>query len=256
MTGATLNNLFRVFTAEPNNQGRWSDADAYTLINEAQNLLGLLLEWPVVNLTATSQAQTQEYVLSTNIQKIERVYLQGQPCVPTDIATLEGTQIEYYDQNSNTTPYTPQWNTAIYNTYPVTNTQTGYPNGVSPYYVGKRPSYYVYGETGNAGNLTMGFVPIPLSSNYAISIWGIGVPNPVLQATDNSDFPSFFASAIAHKASELAFLADSQNERAQAAALKFAEWLPQLRTWKLDLLKNKSRGPRPIAYRQFFKRDT
>lgn len=245
MTGGDINNLFRVFTAEPDNQGRWSDADAYTLINEAQNLISLELEWPVVHLSSTSVNGTQEYAMP-EIIKIERVYLQGQPCVPTDISTLEGVQIGYYDQNSTQTAYTPQWNSNVTDTYPVTNTQTGYPNGVSPYYVGQRPQYYE-----NGGNI--GFVPIP-AGTYTIDIWGIGVPTPLAASTDTCVFPSFFKSAIAHKAAELAFLSDSQTAKAQTQALKFMEWMPQLRTWKRDLLKNKPRGPRPITYRHFYRR--
>lgn len=245
MTGGDINNLFRIYTAEPDNTGRWSDADAYTLINEAQKFISLKIEWPVVHFSASTVANTQEYTLP-EINRLERVYLAGQPCVPTDIATLEGTQIEFYDQTSTTTANTPQWNSLVYNTYPVVNTQMGYPNGVSPYYIGQRPQYYV-----NGGNL--GFVPIP-STVYTIDIWGIGIPTSLAAAADTCDYPSQFESAIAHKAAELAFLADSQLEKAQAQALKFMEWLPELRAWKATFLKNKSRGPRPISYRHFFRR--
>lgn len=245
MTGGDLNSLFRLYTAEPDNQGRWSDADAYTLINESQNYIALQIEWPVAHLSSSTVQNTQEYTIP-EILKIERVYLQGQPCVPTDIATLEGTQIGFYDQTSKVTPYTPNWNSQPAATYPVTNVQMGYPNGVSPFYVGQRPQYYI-----NGGNI--GFVPPP-AGVYTMDIWGIGVPRAMANPSDVCDFPSFFKSAIAHKAAELAFLSDSQLEKAQTQGLKFMEWMPQLRTWKYDLLKNKSRGPRPIAYRHFFRR--
>lgn len=245
MLGSDINATFRRFTAETDPTGRWADADVYDFINQAQNLISLQLEWPVVHLNAMSVANTQEYTMP-EIVKIERVYLAGQPCVPTDIATLEGLQIEYYDQNSTQTPNTPQWNSAVFNTYPVTNTQVGYPNGVSPYYVGQRPVYYV-----NGGNI--GFVPIPAGA-YSMDIWGIGLPTPFSTGTETCSFPSFFKPALAHKAAQLAFEADSQLERAQMQSAHFMEWMPQLRTWKYDLVKNKSRGPRPITYRHFFRR--
>lgn len=245
MTGGDLNNLFRIETAEPDSQGRWSDTDVYTLINEAQKFIALQIEWPIVHLSTTTVLNTQEYTMPEIIQ-IHRVYLAGQPCVPTDIATLEGLQIGYYDQNSTQTAYTPQWNSAVYNTYPVANTQAGYPNGVSPYYVGQRPQFYE-----NGGNI--GFVPIPAGA-YALDIWGIGVPRSLAASNDVSDFPSFFQSAIAHKAAERALIADNKPAMAQIQAMKFAEWMPRLREWKHDLLKFKSRGPRPIAYRHFYRR--
>lgn len=250
MTFADIDNLFRVFTAEPDNTGRWSDTDVSTLTNEAQNFIALLLEWPVVHFSSTSSAPVngvpvQEYTLPEILQ-IERVYLAGQPCVPTDIETLEGTQIEFYDQTSTTTPYTPNWNSQVATAYPVVNTQMGYPNGVAPFYIGERPQYYV-----NGGNI--GFVPPPAAA-YVMDIWGIGVPTPLVNQTDGCVFPSFFKSALAHKTAELAFLADSKPEMAQTQALKFAEWVPQLRTWRKGLVKNKSRGPRPISYRHFYRR--
>lgn len=245
MTLSDINALFRIFTAEPDNTGRWSDSDVATLINEAQNFISLQIEWPVGHWQATSVNGTQEYT-QPQLIKIERVYLAGQPCIPTDIATLEGTQIEFYDQTNPTTAYTPNWNSQPVTAYPVVNTQMGYPNGVSPYYVGERPQYYL-----NGGNL--GFVPPPAGA-YTMDIWGIAVPTPLVNLADVCVFPDFFKSALAHKAAEIALHADSADDRAQQQALKFAEWMPQLRAWKRTLLKNKSRGPRPITYRHFFKR--
>ena len=245
MTFGDIDNLFRVFTGEPDNQGRWSDTDVATLVNEAQNFIALTIQWPIVHFSASTVASQQEYTLPELLQ-IERVYLAGQPCVPTDIATLEGTQIEFYDQTNPTTTYTPNWNNQPATAYPVVNTQMGYPNGVSPYYVGERPQYYV-----NGGNI--GFVPPPIAA-YTMDLWGVGVPQVLANQNDACDFPSFFKSAIAHKAAELALLSDSKPQAAQTQGLKFAEWLPKLLTWRQTLVKNKSRGPRVIAYRHFYRR--
>lgn len=254
LTGTYLNNLFRVRTAEYNTAGRWSDPDVYTLLTEAQNWLAQKIEWPVLHAIAPNpngtQNGTQEYTLPDNFIKIERVYVAGQACVPTDIPTLEGDQIEYYDQSYQAggvgALYTPQWNSNPAVAYPVSNTQQGWPQGVSPYYVGQRPQYYL-----NGGNI--GFVPIP-AGQYQIDIWGIGVPNALTAGASVCDYPQIAASCLVWRAVGDAMFSDSQAERMQFAYLQAEAGLADVRTWKADLLKNKPRGWRPITYRHFYKR--
>ncbi|MDE2098159.1 MAG: hypothetical protein KGL39_12970 [Patescibacteria group bacterium] len=251
MVGSYIKNLFRVYTAEYNAAGRWSDADVYTLISEAQMWLALKMLWPILHAVAANpngtQNGTQEYTLPDNFIQIKRVYVAGQAAVPTDIPTLEGDQIEYYDQSYPAT-YTPQWNSNASAAYPVSNTMQGYPQGVSPYYVGARPQWYM-----NGGNI--GFVPVP-AGQYQIDLWGVGVPNALTSDTSPCDFPQVCARALAWRAVGDAMFSDSQQERMQTAYLNAEAALADAREWKADFSPNKPRGWRPIQYRHFYRRDS
>jgi hypothetical protein len=250
MTANYLNNLFRVRTAEYNVAGRWSDPDIYTLLTEAQNWMALKLKWPLFHAVAASpngtQTGVQEYTLPDNFIQIDRCYIAGQACVPTDIETLEGDTIEYYDQSFPNT-YTPQWSSNPVSAYPVTNTQMGYPQGVSPYYVGQRPSYYE-----NGGNL--GITPVP-AGQYQIDLWGIGVP-PVLANEVTCVYPQIAASSLVWRAIGDAMFSDADAERREKAYLLAEQGLVDVRTWRQDFMPKKNRGPRVLGYRNAYRRGT
>lgn len=244
MTLGDIDSQFRVYTAEPDNTGRWSQADAAALFNEARNYIALLLRWPDATWVNVLSGGQQEFTIP-EILEIDRVYLAGQPIYPTSIPILEGTDIEYYDQSALNN--TPQWNTQPYAGYPVSNSQFGYPIGVSPsFYPGQRPGYYMRG-----GNI--GFVPPPASA-YTVQIDGVGVPPQLVNQSDVDIFPSFFKHAIAWKAAEIGYAADKAIESATAASSEYMKWEKQLISWKRQLQRNKPRGPRFISYRHFWSR--
>lgn len=237
---------FRRNTGETDPAGRWSYADVAGWINEARNFLALLLRWPDWTWTNTLSGGTgigvAEIQMPETIQ-IDRVYVNGQPIVPTSIPALEGTDIEYYDMSVGNLP---QWNQQPYASFPVQSGQQGYPQGLGPFYVGQRPRYYMRG-----GNL--GLVPSP-SGSFTLQVDGVGVPPPLVNQNDIDIFPSFAKYTIAHKAAELAFLADKNPDSAQAQAMEYKANEKELITWRRSLVKNLPRGPRVIGYRHFWSR--
>ncbi|MGH7745824.1 MAG: hypothetical protein ACREQ5_13740 [Candidatus Dormibacteria bacterium] len=247
MTLGNLDNQFRVYVAEPNNQGRWSQNDVATLVNEAQNYYAIMLRWPDASYFNTLPGSQQEFTLP-EILEIDRVYLNGQPIVPTSIPALEGTDIELYDQSAANN--TPQWNQTTYQPYPVTNVQYGYPQGMTVAPIagqGARPNYYLRG-----GNL--GFVPPP-SASYFVQVDGIGLPLPLALQTDISIFPSFFQHILALRAALIAFTADQNLQNMAAIQQQITQWERNLLSWKRALQKNKPTGPRVISYRNFYNRE-
>ena len=96
-TLSTYNNLFRVLAAEPDSAGRWSDLNIATLVNAGCRAIALELNFPESQQTFASTAGIQEYTMAENL-KILRVYVAGQLIVPTDIPSLEGDQLQYFDQ--------------------------------------------------------------------------------------------------------------------------------------------------------------
>lgn len=249
MTLGDIDTEFRRQTGETDVNGRWSQSDVAGLANEARNNIALLLRWPDATWTQTLTGGTgtgiTEITLPETVQ-IDRVYVNGQPIAPTSIPALEGTDIQFYDETSTDGTFKPQWNTQPYAGYPVQNAQTGYPAGMSPWYVGHRPNYYLRG-----GN--MGIVPSP-SGSFTIQIDGVGVPAPFVNQSDVDIFPSFFKYAIVHKMIELANLVDRNMETAQAHAALYKEQERELISWRRTLEKNKPRGPRFMSYRHFWSR--
>ena len=247
MTLSDLDAEFRRNTGEPDPTGRWSYSDVAGWTNEARNFLAMLLRWPDATWTNTLTGGTGTGITEIQLPElleIDRVYVAGQPIVPTTIPQLEGTDIQFYDQTA--TGNLPQWNTQPYAGYPVQNGQMGYPAGTGPFFVGMRPRYYLRG-----GNI--GLVPSP-SGSFTIQIDGIGPPTPLVNQGDVDIFPSFFKYAIAHKAAELAFLADKAMDSAQAQGQLYQQHEKELITWRRKLQKNAPRGPRLISYRGFFSR--
>lgn len=246
MTLGDLDAQFRIYTGEPDPNGRWSQADVATLMNEQRNYVAMLIHWPDATWTNTLTGQQQEFTLPEILQ-IDRVYLAGQPIVPISPPALEGTDIEFYDQSAVNN--TPQWLTQPYAGYPVTNNQYGYPIGMTPSFTsGRRPAYYMRG-----GNI--GFVPPPANA-YLIQIDGVGVPPLLVNEGDVDIFPSFFKHYLAWRAAVVAGISDRANEFMAAANSQAAEWEKQIISWGRNLQKNRPKGPRFIAYRHFYSRQS
>jgi len=241
-TLGTYNNLFRVLSAEPDSTGRWSDANIATLVNSGTRAVALELNFPESTQSFTSQAGIQEYTMAENL-KILRVYVAGQLIVPTDIPSLEGDQLQFYDQTG--TGNAPQWLTQPNTSYPVTNTPTGYPvTGTLPFYPGMRPMFYIRG-----GNI--GFVPQPAGA-YVVKLDLIPVPPVLVNLTDLSIFPSIADETIVWKALELAYFSDSNIDKAQYALNNFEQGMKKLRAWTNDYKHQAPHTPMPITYRTYY----
>lgn len=241
-TLSTYNNLFRVLAAEPDSAGRWSDLAITTLVNTGCRAIALEVNFPESQQTFVSTAGIQEYTMAENL-KILRVYVAGQLIVPTDIPSLEGDQLQYFDQTG--TGQQPQWLTQTSAVYPVTNTPTGYPvSSALPFYVGQRPMYYIRG-----GNI--GFVPQP-AGVYTVRLDLIPVPPLLALQTDQSIYPSVADEAIVWKALELAYFSDSNIEKAGYARNNFEQEMKKLRSWINDYKHQAPHTPMPITYRSYY----
>lgn len=185
----------------------------------------------------------QEYTMAENL-KILRVYVAGQLIVPTDIPSLEGDQLQYYDQTGLNNA--PQWLTQTSTVYPVTNTPTGYPvTGALPFMAGMRPMFYIRG-----GNI--GFVPQPAGA-YAVRLDLIPVPPVLANLSDPSIFPSVADEAVVWKSLELAYFSDSNIEKASYCRNNFEQEMKKLRSWINDYKHQAPHTPMPITYRALFR---
>lgn len=244
MTLGDINSTVRVLLAEPSTTGRWSDADLATMINRSIKDLGLELNWPEGTTTLTTSIGVTEYTLP-EISQILRVYVAGQPIVPTDIPTMGGDQIKLFDQTAAS--FGPQWNTQVNTVYPATS-DTGYPypSGI-PVMAGGRPLYYLRG-----GNI--GFVPPPAGA-YTVSIDIVAHHPDLLVSGAKSLFPSECQSALAWKTCMYAHFADNRDDAAlklQVAKGEYEQAVKALRSWRDTLGQNAIRRPMPTTMRTYY----
>lgn len=162
----------RSILAEPNPNGRWSDALLLGDLNIAIKELTRDIRFPESRGVFTTIAGVQEYALQEQL-RILRVYYAGESLPRTDIPTMEGYQIQMYDNTAQgagpggliepgqpspllQTPCAPQWTSVPAQSAPVMEGMgTSFAQPYSqPWYPGRRPVYYLRG-----GNL--GIVPAP-----------------------------------------------------------------------------------------------
>lgn len=162
----------RSILAEPNANGRWPDSLLLGNLNIAIKEITRDIRFPESRGSFSTIAGVQEYALQETL-RILRVYYAGESLPRTDIPTMEGYQIQMYDNtaqgagpggqltggeapNLYQTPVAPQWTSAPAQTAPVLDgagTSFAQPYSQS-WYPGRRPVYYMRG-----GNL--GIVPAP-----------------------------------------------------------------------------------------------
>lgn len=256
----------RTLLAETNSGQRWSDADMLTFTDRAQKLIVRELKWPPGRFTFSTVAKVQEYQLDEVI-KILGVYLNGQIIERTDIATMEGRQIQLDDSTgtgggpgglvvTNQAPtlagksYTPAWSSEPAAAYPVAS-DTGYPSQSfqQPWMTGMRPRYYCEG-----GNI--GFVPAPLSP-YTVVARVVLQPPPLQNLTDVMVLPDIALDAVCWKACEYAYFSDRTDSSTDArnyAIQQFQDAMKALRAWRSGYDGDAPQGPKPVAYRAFSNR--
>lgn len=243
MVLGVLDSYFRLLTSEPDATGRWSSTDVATLINQSRYSISAELDWPQGNITSSTVAGQMEYTLPT-VTKILRVYVGGQIIIPTSIPSLQGDQIEFYDQTAANNA--PQWNSQNATVYPVTGTSFAgpYPSTL-PFVQGARPQWYQRG-----GNL--GLVPPP-AGIYTISIDIVPRPAALAALTDvDNCYDEFFKEAICQGAVMRALQADKDQQSRMAAAQARAEEMKRLKSWVEDMTAGAPRGPMPVVYRGFY----
>lgn len=234
---------FRVLVSEPDNTGRWSDTDATNLINQSRYSIALEVDWPQGNISCTTTGSVTEYALPA-ITKVLRVYLAGQVIIPGSIPTLQGDQIEFYDQTA--TNNQPQWNNQTAATYPVSGTSFGapYPSSL-PFMAGMRPTWYLRGGS-------IGLIPPPVAA-YTLSIDVVPRPAALVNLTDiDNCYDQFFKEAICQGAAALAAQADKDSDSYQIAANAREKALGRIKSWLADLQSGAPKGPMPVVYRGFY----
>lgn len=240
--------LIRVYLAEPDNTGRWSDSDLIALLNPARQELTMDLLWPEATYTFFTSSGVGEYTLPEFMQVL-RVYVNKARIVATRIADLEGEQIGFYDQSG--TNQVPMWKDTTQNTstYPVPNTESGIQYPSLPFVAGKRPQYYLRGGQ-------IGLIEVPLGS-YQVDVDMIPAPPILANALDPDIFPDNFKRAIAWKTVEQALYADAIQtgaslDGANSAHDRYEEQLGKLRFWKEGAQGDISNSPIIATYRSWW----
>src|SRR5271166_6927847 len=97
MIGGDCVTRARQMLNDPSPTGRWSDSNLLGYLSESQQVLIRDVELPEGRIIITTVANQQEYS-TPELIKVYRVYMNGQLLVPADLQTLEGHQIQMYDQ--------------------------------------------------------------------------------------------------------------------------------------------------------------
>ena len=251
----------RAILNEPSTSGRFSDANLLAYLSIASKELTRELRVPDSRMWFSTVSGVQEYQLQ-EVLRIYRVYYAGELLPRTDIPTLEGYQIQLYDNSAQgagpaggilsgvpTLYYTsvaPQWSSA-----PITGTPAMDGGGSSfaqPYsqswYPGRRPVYYIRG----VGNL--GIVPAPAGA-VPVAIDCVRQPPQIVNITQVLTLPDITREALMYKVLALAYQSD---RGAEAQALRqnmmssYADELQKVRHWS-ETYSGTSRGINMLTQR-------
>jgi hypothetical protein len=149
--------------------GQFGDGQMLDWVNRAQKWVVKKIRAPHAIQAFSTIPNVQEYPLEEAV-RILRVYMAGTIIPRTDIPTLEGRQVEMYDNTAQglgpsgnvvfnipspgvTSGAAPQWSAQPAEPYPPV--QRGGADFASPWFSGRRPVYYVR-KLG-----LIGFIPIP-----------------------------------------------------------------------------------------------
>ena len=257
----------RIQTQASNPQQRWSNAQLLPLVSQAQQLIVREILWPVsyyIFQTVTGVARYQVPEILDTLQ----VYVQGQPLIRSDIETLEGDLINYYDQSGQgggpggfTIPglpmvlaggqFTPQWTSQAPATYPVASSLGTATDVSCPWYPGQRPRYYYDGGV-------IGLLPPPAGVSPVV-VRCIKQPADLSELTDNLDLPTIAKMALVWKTIELMMFANAEqpaaSDQRNYAMSQYKEEIVELRKWKRQYDgSNGTKGPIFLTYRNFYAR--
>lgn len=255
--------LARDLLNEPTPGQRWTDAQLIRFTDRAQKSVIRTLKWPESRFVLTTTPNVQEYQIPEVVRML-RVYLQGQPIVPTNIPTLEGQQIQLNDQTGsgggpgglvgNSAPalaggqYTPQWTSQPPASYPVASSLYAPSPAAQPWIVGQRPRYYMRGGM-------IGLVPAPLGA-YPLVMDCIAQPATLENLTDTLVLPDIALDLLAWSVCEFCYYADPQNQGAgdsrNFAMSEKQKALQEVKAWKREYDGVGPKGPNILAMRSFY----
>ena len=258
---------------------RFSDARMLNWLGEAQKRLIRDVLFPSGRMSIPTIANQQEYQCGT-ILRTDSVYLNGQLLVPVGdggIATLEGHQIQQYDQGayggnpapvsgsglpaSTLGPYAPSWGTLTPQGYPVQSFGGGWPTpDAAPSYAQstqQRPRYYF--RSGYIGTVPAPATTPPLDANGNpipnLVIDGVFLPPALASTADPLIFPDHFSEALAWKICEFAKFSDETGKSAESrnyAQGNYRQAMMDLRMWVHTFKGDAADGPKVQTSRSFY----
>ena len=202
-------------------QGRFSDAFMLRATGEVVNRMTRRILWPESRITFATAANQQEYTGLPEIFRTLRLYVAGQLLPISDLQTIEGHQIQLYDQRGtsgepnatgggppgNVGGASPLWTVQQAANYPITS-ELGYPApDASPWYYGSRPrAYYRSG--------VLGLIPAPLGV-YTVCIDCILGTGPVTSDSQTLLVPDSWLEAAAWGVASQALFSDRDAQSAR-----------------------------------------
>jgi hypothetical protein len=208
----------------------WNDMRIIQLINDAQAALSLRLDFPRQSIPIPTIANQREYQLP-ELVKLWCVYIQSpdgsiQEAFGTDISTIQGDNLQGYDNTSGTQMgapiQSPQWLTGQPVPYPYQTAQVG---GWVPTKLpwqnttAQRNAFYLRGGY-------IGILPVPATSTSTILVDCVPAPPLLVQTFDQSLFPLSFANALKWKV--IADMRDSDSPGSQSVTLALQRYESEL----------------------------
>lgn len=244
--------------------GRWTDTQLLQFIDRANKEVVDATQFPDSRVIQSTIANQQLYQFPLMLS-VRAIYVDGQLIVPSDLNTLEGVQINYYDNTTTgqTTPVTggdfpigttgtagPQWAVITPLSYPSTNGQWVTPApDASPSNAYQRPRFYWRGGY-------LGLVPAP--SNVAtIELDGVRQPDTITGSTQLLTTPDNYMDALMWGAGYRALLAEHSKEADASAQIwkgEYRDKLRQLLRWRGFNDGEQRNGPKPQVLRAGYSR--
>jgi hypothetical protein len=206
--------------------------------------------------------QNKQLYVFPPLIKVYAIYVAGQLIVPSDLPTIEGRQIQQWQENPNPSstvspgsdgpagsqgPYAPNWVVQTPLSYPVSN---GWAQSVAPdaqpWWLGQRPRYYWRGGQ-------LGLVPAPSNSTPVdIVIDCVRLPDTVNSPSQTLTTPDNFLDAIVWAACAIAKFADDGARAADQrdyAENRYAQEIRALKEWRSEFVGEQRDGPKVLTQR-------
>lgn len=266
MTPQDVISLARQYINDPSPSGRWSNAALLLFVDRAVQTLSRDVKFPEGRASFTTVPGQQEYDGLPVFVTMPRVYINGQLIIRTDLNTLEGHQIELYDQGFGTMPgnqaagsggppgtqgnFTPAWNIQQPSVYPVPNSWGLPAPRAEPWMAGQRPRYYMRSGV-------IGFVPAP-SGQATVTIDGVFPPEKVTLLTQELVFDRAWMDVLTWHVVMQCKAADDSDRAAQQyqmAQQQYSKFLADIRVMvNGDGLNDDSMLPKFITQRSFWQK--
>ncbi len=244
-------------------QGRFSDAAMLLWTQMVQNRMTRRILFPEARITFSTTGYVQEYAGLPEILRTLRVYINGQLIVPTDLQTLEGHQIQLYDQSgqsgapvaqgggppNNFGTASPAWTTQMAMNYPVVQ-ELGYPApDAVPWHAGQRPRFYFRGGV-------IGFVPMPLGV-FTVCIDCVLEPVPITSDSQVLNMPDSWVETAAWGVTSMALFSDRDSpsgggKARDDAKAEFENGIKELMADRKRYSGDAPRGPKLLTQRSFY----